>query len=79
MNGEYVLLVEKEEIWARMLMQILEDNCVPHTAVPVYGTGFAMKTGIQERLKVYVPSEKLLQATELLEELFSSETVDGEE
>lgn len=79
MNNEYVLLVEKEEMWAKMLMQVLEDNNVPCTALPVYGTGFTIKTGTQERLKVYVPSENLPQATELLQELFSAEIVQTEE
>ena len=79
MDNGYVLLVEKEEMWAQMLMQVLEDNNVPCAALPVYGVGFAIKTGIQERLKVYVPSENLPQATELLQELFSAETVQDEE
>ncbi len=75
MNNEYVLLTEKEEMWAKMLMQVLEDNNIQCTARPVYGAGFTIKTGNQERLKVYVPSESLLKATELLQELFSAEIV----
>ena len=76
MNNGYVLLIEKEEMWARMLMEVLEDNSVPCTALPVYGAGFAIKTGMQERLKVFVPAETLPQATELLQELFSAEIVE---
>ena len=79
MDNGYVLLVEKEEMWAQMLMQVLEDNNVPCAALPVYGAGFAIKTGAQERLKVYIPSENLPQATELLQELFSAEIVQDEE
>ena len=79
MDNGYVLLVEKEEMWARMLMQVLEDNNVPCAVLPVYGAGFVIKTGTQERLKVYVPSENLPQATELLQELFSAEIVQDEE
>ena len=79
MNDGYVLLVEKEEIWARMLMQVLEDNNDPCAALPVYGAGFAMKTGTQERLKVYVSSEYLKQAEALVEELFSAESIREEE
>ena len=78
MNDGYVLLVEKEEMWAQMLMQVLEDHNISCTALPVYGAGFAIKTGMQERLKVYVPSENLPQATELLQELFSAEIVQEE-
>ena len=78
MNDGYVLLVEKEEMWAQMLMQVLEDHNISCAALPVYGAGFAIKTGMQERLKVYVPSENLPQATELLQELFSAEIVQEE-
>ena len=69
-NG-YVLLTEKEEMWAKMLMQVLNDNDVPCAALSVYGAGFTIKTGTHERLRVYVPSEKLSKATELFKELFS--------
>ena len=70
-NG-YVLLVEKEEMWARMLIQVLEDNNISCTAFPVYGAGLSMKAGMQESLKIFVPSESFPQASELLEELFSA-------
>ena len=79
MNEGYVLLVEKEEMWARMLMQVLADNNVPCAALPVYGAGFAIKTGTQERLKVYVPAKNLPQAPELLQDLCSAEIVQEEE
>ena len=79
MNNGYVLLVEKEEMWARMLTQVLEDNEVPCVAFPVYGAGFSMRTGTQERLKVFVPTEYLPHATALLEELFSEESILPEE
>ena len=75
MNDAYVLLTEKEEMWAKMLMQVLEDNDVPCAAVPVYGAGFSLKTGTQERLKIYVPATNLPQATELTEELFSAGSI----
>ena len=52
MNDGYELLVEKEEMWARMLMQVLEDNDVPCASLPVFGAGFAIKKGAKERLKV---------------------------
>ena len=73
MNEGYVLLVEKEEMWAQMLMQVLEDNGIPCAALPVYGVAFSLKTGMQERLRVFVPAEKMPQASHLLQELFSAE------
>ena len=75
MRDGYVQLVEKEEMWAKMLMQVLEDNHVPCAAIPIFGAGFSIKTGTQERLKVYVPADNLPQATELVEELFSAESI----
>ena len=75
MEHNFHLLTEKEEMWAKMLMQVLEDNNVPCAAIPVYGAGFAIKTGTQERLKVYVSSEYLPQAMALAEELFSAESI----
>ena len=75
MDQGYVLLVEKEELWARMLMELLKDHSIPCVDVPVYGAGLSIKTGMQERLKVYVPAGCLPQATELLQELFSAEIV----
>ena len=75
MNEGYEFLVEKESMWAAMLLQVLRDNNIPCTSLPVYGAGFALKTGKQERLKVYVPADKMEQATELLNELFSDKAV----
>lgn len=77
MNQEYVLLTEKEEMWARMLMDVLKDNSIPCTSVPVHGAGFALKTGMQDSLRIFVPAEKLSQARELLEALFSAELAEG--
>ena len=75
MKDKYVLLAEKEEMWAKMLMQVLEDNNVPCAAIPVYGAGFSLRTGMQERLGIYVPAENLPQAIELAEELFSEDSI----
>ena len=78
MTDGYALLVEKEEMWAKMLLQVLKDNNVPCAAIPVYGAGFSLKTGTKERLKIYVPAEHLPQATELVEALFSAESIQEE-
>ena len=75
MDHDYVLLVEKEEMWAKMLMEVLEDNGIVCTSLPVMGIGLSMRVGAQDRLKVFVPGDDLQKATELLQELFSSESV----
>ena len=73
MEEPYLLLGEKEEIWAKMLVQVLQDNRIPCVAVPVRGAGFVVKTGLSERLRILVPPETLPRAKELLEELFPGE------
>ena len=79
MGNGYVLLTEKEEMWARMLLNVLEDHEIPCASLPVYGAGFAMRTGMQDSLQVFVPSEKLAPASELMQELFSAEFEQAEE
>ncbi len=75
MNTDYVLLVEKEEMWAKMLMEVLENNHISYVSQPVYGAGFTIKTGTQEILKIYVPSEDKEKAHKLLCELFPTENI----
>ena len=79
MGCDYVLLAEKEEMWAQMLMEVLEDNGIPCTGVPVYGAGFALKTGKMEWLRVFVPEVDLEKAKELQELLFSATFVEEDE
>ena len=73
MNNDFVLLVEKEAMWAEMLQEVLKDNDVPCVAIPVFGAGLTLKTGMQERMRVLVPPEKKQKAEELLHELFPNE------
>ena len=71
MNDGYEFLAEKEAMWAEMLQQVLKDNGVDCVSIPVYGAGMALRGGVTERYKIYVPKEQLSQACELLDELFS--------
>lgn len=73
MNTDFKLLTEKDEMWAKMLMEVLNDNNIPCTALPVNGAGLALNAGIPERLKIYVPGENMAQAEDLLQELFTGE------
>ena len=75
MNNGFVLLTEKEAMWAEMLMEVLKDNDIPCAAEPVYGAGFTVRTGVKEWLKIYVPEEELEKAKDLYEILFSSESI----
>ncbi len=73
MDNGYVLLIEKEEMWAKMLAEVLSDNDIPCVMRSVYGAGLVIRAGMQERIKVYVPSECIESATEFVNELFSSD------
>ena len=75
MENDYVLLVEKEEMWAKMLMEVLEDNSITCASLPVLGAGLSMRVGVQDQLKVFVPASDFEKASELLQELFSSEII----
>lgn len=71
-KSDFAFLAEKDSMWAQMLVNVLKDNGIPCTAMPVHGAGLVMKTGMKERLKIFVPAEKKPQAEEILEELFSA-------
>jgi hypothetical protein len=75
MEHGYEFLVEKEEMWAKMLVEVLEDNRIPCITMPVYGVGFVIKTGKQECLRIYVPTQHLQEATDLYNMLFSEESI----
>ncbi len=73
MENDYEFLVEKEEMWANVLIQVLKDNDIPCAALPTYGAGMVMRTGMQEYLKLYVPKKDMAKSTELLHQLFAEE------
>lgn len=70
METDFELLTQKEAMWAQMLTQVLKDNNVPYTAIPVHGAGLTIKTGMRESLNIYVPKEAKEKAQELMEALF---------
>lgn len=73
-DNTFVFLIQKEEMWARMLVEVLEDNNIPCATRPVFGVGFTMKMGVQDYLQIFVPPECLEQATLLGEELFADDS-----
>ena len=73
MSASFEFLAEKDAIWADMLMQILRENNIFCKAVPVFGAGLVMASGVKERMKIYVPAESLIPAKELMEAFFPEE------
>ncbi len=77
MEQNAILLMETEEMWAKMLMEVLDDNEIPYAAKSVYGAGLVIRAGMQERLEIYVPKEYFEQAKALADALFSeADTID---
>lgn len=70
METVFEFLTQKEAMWAQMLIQVLKDNNVPYTAIPVHGAGLTIKTGMRESLNIFVPKEAKEKAQELMEALF---------
>lgn len=70
MDEEYELLIEKEEIWAKMYVQLLEQNGIKCMVVQVNGIGLSMKTGTQDFLRIYVLSSDIKKAKHIMEENF---------
>ncbi len=79
MDNTFQLLIEKEEIWARMLVEVLRDNGIPCATRPVNGIAFTIKTGMQDSLQVFVPEEFMERANELVDELFNAEILSEDE
>ena len=79
MDNAFQFLLEKEEMWARMLVEVLEDNGIPCATRPVHGVGFTMKLGIQDSLQIFVPAEHMPRAFALAEELFCKEILNEDE
>ena len=73
MDGEFVQLTEKETMWAEMLLEVLRDHEIPYAKLPVLGAAFSMRTGTPERLRIYVPADRLDEARELMAELFPAD------
>lgn len=69
-SDDYCFVAEKEEMWAKMFMDILGDQGIPYANLPACGTAMTMKAGMIERQRIYVPYEALDQALQLLKESF---------
>ena len=71
MHQNYEILIETEEMWAKMLLEVLQEHEIPCAAKSVYGAGLVIRTGLRERLTVYVPAEFYEQAKALSDALFA--------
>lgn len=74
---DLVFLIEKDAMWAGMLMDVLKQNGIPFTYTAALGAALAMAVGpASERLSIYVPYGRLGEAEALVEELFAPKQPD---
>lgn len=72
---EMYYLTEQSPMWAGMLADVLQQRGVPFFKESSLGAGLAIKTGgLSERIRFFVPQSYLMDAKNLVEELFSQGT-----
>lgn len=70
---DYCFLAEKEEMWAKMLQELLRNNHIPAALLPTLGAVVSLKSGQMVRYQVFVPYASLEQAKALLQMAFGEE------
>ena len=69
-GDDYCFLVEKEDMWARMLLEILEDNGVHPISHDATDVVWVMRGGEKSRQCIYVPFRHWQLAQELMQTAF---------
>ncbi len=65
-------LTEQSQIWAGVLEDVLKQNGIPFFTKGRMGAGMALKVGpMFEDVRFYVARERLAEAMDLVEELFT--------
>ncbi len=74
MEREMCFLTEQQPPWDGVLSDVLGQHGIPFLTRDALGAGMTSKIGIMlERVSFFVPSDKLEEARELVEDLFSGE------
>lgn len=72
-GDDYCFLVEKEDMWAQLLQEILEDNGVHPISHDSMDVVWVMRGGELSRQCIYVPFRHLELARELMQAAFPEE------
>lgn len=73
-QDDLVYLVEKQAMWAEMLMDVLRQEEIPFSYRNTLGAALAMSVGREmERYIFYVPYSYLDKAKDVVDSLFSGE------
>ncbi len=67
MNHSFELLTEMDAMWAELLLEVLKNNNIPCTSLPIYGAGMTLRGGKLERLQIFVPQGEKEKALEILD------------
>ena len=73
--GDFCLLTQQPGIFARMLLDVLEQNGIEAVSQATQGATGIFSNMNMEIHRIYVPLERFKQAEELRDELFSPDSV----
>lgn len=80
MERELCFLTEQSPPWDGVLSDVLGQHNIPFLTRDALGAGMTSKVGIMlERVSFFVPQDRLEEARELVEDLFSGEASAEEE
>ena len=77
--GDFCLLTQQPGIFARMLLDVLEQNGIEAVSQATQGATGIFSNMNMEIYRIYVPLEHLQQAGELRDELFSPDSAVGDD
>lgn len=72
-GDDYCFLVEKEDMWAKMLVEILEDNGVHPVCQDALDVVMVIRGGAKSRQSIYVPYRHWELAQELMQAAFQEQ------
>ncbi len=78
-NGDFVLLIEKPQVWTGIVEGMLEDHDIPYTKRNAVGVGLTLRAWqLFERYRYFVPYDRYDEARALMDEAFSQTGEDQE-
>ncbi len=78
-SGDFCLLAQQPGMFARMLLDVLEQNGIEAASQATQGATGIFSNMNMEIYRIYVPLDQLSKAEELRDELFSPESIAGED
>lgn len=73
-EGDFCLVDEYPGMWAQLLCDVLKQSGIPCVSRSMLGAGLAMSVGMNlDRQRVFVPYERLDDARDVAQSLFSGD------